>query len=234
MTEEREQPQYRLMEDPNIGAGWGITEPFRKDRTPAWASVFALLLAIVPGVIDRYRTGHWDSYDPTIAVLTATLIALIWTAHYTYRGVRYATQAREQADLRRRLTRMSIAAAVISELDWLGISLQLIAMRIETKGVRFLDRPQLRHALESVDLFSSATASKLSEFDAVLRQIESHALLYAAEHDADEYNALTHGIGNAGVPVLKRDPQRVDDIRRMIAAAETMMPLLKQQLLFEF
>jgi hypothetical protein len=216
------------------GVIWGFTEPFRTDKTPAWASILALLVAVAPGLAERYEHGRWGGYDPTIAVLTATLIALIWTAHYTFRAVRHARQAEERAETRRQLARMSIAAAVSAELEWLELSLDIVSGRIETKGVRFLERPQLRIALENLELFSSGTASKMSEFDAVLRQIESHALLYAADHEAAEEAALKHKIGQSGVPALSRDPAWVEDIRRIITSAKAMIPLLKRQLLSEF
>lgn len=86
---------YRLtLRDHIRGAIWGFSEPFRRDRTAAWASVLALLLAVAPGFTERYQKGRWGDYDPTIAVLTATLIALIWTAHYTFRAVRHAPPGR--------------------------------------------------------------------------------------------------------------------------------------------
>ena len=211
-----------------IGYAWrGITEPFRVDRTPAWITL-AIVIIGAPILFRRLHRGDFSAADFGTVVLTATLIALVWTAHYTYRSVRQGRQQREQDDLRREFTRMSLTAALGPELDYLQLSLTLVAARIETRGVRFLDRPQLQRALENLDLFPSSTARMLGEFDSVLRQIESQASLYAADHEAAEQAALTHGVGVAGVPALNRNPEWVESIRKIIGGALTMIPILKQ------
>ena len=211
----------------------GIVRLFREEKTPMWASLFALLLAVWPGFVEWRQRGTWGEYDPTIAVLTATLIALVWTAHYTFRAVRHAKQAEERAEARRRHKRMAIAAAVETELYYLHLSLEVVRVRIETRSVRVLERPQLQQALENLDLFSVDTASKLTEFDSVLQHIESHALLYAADHEAAEHAAATHRMGVVGVPLLNRNPTWVEDIRKMVGGAQSMIPLLKRLLLAE-
>jgi hypothetical protein len=222
-----------------IGDRWrwfvrGATEPFRVDKTPAWASVIALSLALGPGAIDRYQSGRWDSYDPTVAVLTATLIALIWTAHYTFRSVKHARQVEQREKARRLLAKNSMAVAVIEELDYLKPSLALMHGRIAVSGVRFLERPQLRHALAHIDLFSAPVAADLSRFDSILRQIESHAALYDADH-ADAV-AMMESIGllrASGPNLLDFSPERVANIRTMIESAQTVIPFLNQRLLEE-
>jgi hypothetical protein len=234
MTDQQEESQYRLTGDPNVGAGWGITEPFRKDRTPAWASVFALILALVPGMVDRYQTGHWDAYDPTIAVLTATLIALIWTAHYTFRSVQHARQAEERENTRRRLARISMAVAVMAELDYLEPSLALMHGRIAVSEVRFLERPQLRNALDHIDLFSSATAGDLSRFDSIIRQIESHVALYENDYTTAIAQVTgTYSGAVAGPRLLEYNAAWVASIRKMIEGAQAVIPLVKNRLLEE-
>jgi hypothetical protein len=105
--------------------------------------------------------------------------------------------------------------------------------RIGLKGIHFLERPQLRHALAHIDLFSSAAAADLSRFDSILRQIESHAALYAADHAAAEEQAVTLGIGVGGRPLLDYNPRRVEDIRKMIEDAQALIPLLNNRLLGE-
>lgn len=212
-------------------AWWNTTEPFRLDRTPAWITlgIFAVSL---PLLVWRLLHG-FTADDFGTVVLTATLIAILWTAHYTFRGVRHARQAREQDAVAQRLARISMAVAAMAELDWLEPSLVVLETRIDTRRVKFLERPQLRHALENIGMFSSSAASRLSEFDAVLRQIEAQCALYGADHEAAEYDALTHGIGVTGVPTLNRNPKWVQDIRQLITAARTMIPILKTVLLAE-
>jgi hypothetical protein len=212
---------------------WGVSEPFRTDKTPAWASLVALFIAVAPGLSQRLDEGAWGEYDPTIAVLTATLIALIWTAHYTFRAVRHARQAEERAELRRRLTRASIAAAVSAELDWLQPSLAILRARIHTREVSFLERPRLQDALSNLDLFSSASATSLSEFDAILQQIESQCALYGAEHEAAEHAAIAYQYGSVLIDPLRRDPNWVETIRKFIDTAQELIPHLKNQLLQE-
>jgi hypothetical protein len=209
----------------------GISEPFRLDRTPAWITL-GILLVGVPVLAWRLRHG-FTAEDFSTVVLTATLIAILWTAHYTFRGVRHSRQAREQDEIRRQLTRMSIAAAVSAELDWLEPSLALLTARIETRGVRFLERPQLQHALANLDLFSSASASRMSEFDSVLRQIEAQCALYGADHDAAEQQAIAYQYGAAGVPALNRNPEWVESIRNLIKTAQALIPHMKSQLMRE-
>lgn len=231
---------YRLTSRDHIrGAIWGFSEPFRRDRTAALASLLALLLAVAPGVAQRIEKGTWGEYDPTIAVLTATLIALIWTAHYTFRAVRHARQAEERENVRRRLARQSMALGVMAELDYLGPSLALMHRRVVVHGIEFLERPLLRHALAHIDAFSNPAATDLSRFDSVLRQIESHAALYGADHFAaadrvDQVRAKSGpywGIQPQGL--LDYDPKEVANIREIIAGAQALIPLLKTRLLGE-
>jgi hypothetical protein len=236
------QPEvYRLtVADRLRGFLWGISEPFRVDQTPAWASVLALLLAISPGVSERLGKGRWGEYDPTIAVLTATLIALIWTAHYTFRAVRHARQAEERADVRRVFERRSMAVGVIAELDYLKFSLAVMRTRIVVYGVHFLGRPQLRNALAHINMFSPPAATALSEFDSVLRQIESHAALYTADfslaqerHEREVQRSWVGSVTYRPSKILEYDASRIDGIRKMIDDAQALIPLVNQRLIAE-
>lgn len=212
-------------------AWWNTTEPFRVDRTPAWITL-GILLVGVPLLAWRLFNG-FSAADFGIVVLTATLIAILWTAHYTFRTVRHARQAEERAERRRSLTRMSMAAAVSAELQWLQPSLSLLRARIHTRQVRFLERPRLRDALSNLDLFSVSVASSLSEFDAILQQIEVQCALFGADHEAAEHAAIAYRLGSVAVDPLKRDPQWVETIRRFIDAAIDLIPILKHRLLTE-
>lgn len=74
-------------------------------RRLAWLfTVVAVLLAVGPG-ISAIFAGHVASYDAGLAVLTATLIAIVWYTHFTYQAVeasRYSAQAtRESAEAMR-------------------------------------------------------------------------------------------------------------------------------------
>lgn len=213
-------------------AWWSLTEPFRLDRTPSWITLGILAVGL-PLLVWRLFHGFTASDFGTV-VLTATLIALIWTAHYTFRSVRHARQVEERENTRRRLARMSMAVGVMEELDYLKPSLALMHSRITVRGIHFLERPQLRHALAHVDLFSSAAAGDLSRFDSILRQIESHAALYEADHTAAYAQIGATYLGTKAAPhLLEYNSGWVEDIRKMIEGAQTLIPLLKQRLLEE-
>ncbi|HEX9130570.1 MAG TPA: hypothetical protein VF850_15500 [Gemmatimonadaceae bacterium] len=61
-----------------------IWDAFLANPYPMWLSAIALALGIGPSGLRFLWTLKPAEYDPTIAVLTATLIALIWTANYAY------------------------------------------------------------------------------------------------------------------------------------------------------
>ncbi len=212
-------------------AWWGLTEPFRLDRTPSWITLGILAVGL-PLLVWRLFHGFTASDFGTV-VLTATLIALIWTAHYTFRSVRHARQVEERENTRRRLARASMAVGVMKEMEFLKPSLDLMDARIAVRGHHFLERPQLRHALAHIDLFSPAAANDLSQFDSILRLIESLSALYGGDHADAEEQAVTLGIGVKGRELLDYNPRRVADIRKMIAGAKALIPLLNQRLLGE-
>jgi hypothetical protein len=224
---------YRISVADRIrGFVFGITEPFRKDRTAAWASLLALSLAVAPGISQRIERGTWGSYDPTISVLTATLIALIWTAHFTFRAVKHARNAEERDNFRRLSARQSTIAGVMAELDYLQLALEIMHERIAVKKVQFLERPQLRNALARIDLFSYAAAGDLSRFDGFLRQVESNVALYEADYEAALASAADSWIGKRTAPsLLEFNPERVQLIRTLIESAQKVIPLLGHQLM---
>lgn len=209
----------------------GLTEPFRLDRTPAWITL-AIAAVSIPLLIWRLSHG-FTAGDFGTVVLTATLIALIWTAHYTFRAVRHARQVEERENARRGFSRQSMAVGVMAELDYLNLSLALMRSRIAVRGVRFLERPQLRHALSHIDMFSRETATRLSQFDSILRQIESHVALYEADFVAANYINEKGWFGASRTDLLAFDTKRVEDIRTLIEGATIVIPHLLQQLLQE-
>jgi hypothetical protein len=209
----------------------GITEPFRLDRTPAWITL-AIAAVSIPLLVWRLSHG-FTAGDFGTVVLTATLIALVWTAHYTFRAVRHARQVEERESIQRRLARQSMAMGVIAELEYLKPSLALMHARIAVRGVHFLERPQLRHALSRIDLFSSAAAHDLSQFDSILRQIESHAILYGADYAAAKEQAEKSWVGGSGGALLNYNSKWVGEIRTMIESAQTLIPHVGRRLLEE-
>jgi hypothetical protein len=69
----------------------------RRFRTAFWTSVAASAVAIFLAVVPNWG----GSYDPNLAVLTATLIAIIWYTFFTYCALHKAEESRLQYDVRR-------------------------------------------------------------------------------------------------------------------------------------
>jgi hypothetical protein len=122
----------------------------------------------------------------------------------------------------------------MEELEYLKPSLALMHGRIAVRGIHFLERPQLRHALAHVDLFSPAAASDVSLFDSILRQIESYSALYEADYAiAVQHVERTWAGAKPSPGLLEYDPKWVADIRKMIEGAQALVPHLNQRLLGE-
>ena len=93
----------------------------RLARSIAWmASGVSVFLATLPAVVSWPGFGIaavFRLYDPTVAVLTATLVAVIWYSYFTFMSVRRVEEARdfEQRTNIRRLvsTVMAIRAQVL-------------------------------------------------------------------------------------------------------------------------
>lgn len=134
------------------------------------ATAAALLLAVVlPTVAEIFDHGRLPAYDPELAVLTATLIAIIWTAYHTFQ---LAHQARLQSasDLRRlKQTGMALRSGLIAELEDFGPA---ILRRAELSGPDdpiVFPREQLARALAHPELFSPPEMAVLATLDYLLR-----------------------------------------------------------------
>lgn len=75
-------------------------------------SLTALIFAILPGILFYIRTGKIADYSPEIAILTATLIAIIWYTAYTYDNLKHQ-QKRSEQEMR------SLSTALLSEMRWI-------------------------------------------------------------------------------------------------------------------
>lgn len=84
-----------------------MSEAFRTNPYPMWLSAIALALGIGPSGLRFLWTFKLAEYDPTIAVLTATLIALIWTANYAYLAVKRSEFEFERTGERQRIRRVA-------------------------------------------------------------------------------------------------------------------------------
>jgi hypothetical protein len=164
-----------------------ISETVQRDPVPFVLSAIALGLGVGPGwpFLWTFRLAR---YDPTIAVLTATLIALIWTADYTFHAVRDGRIREQRESDRRDSARKSILGGLVAELDaqytWLGqLSEQLYLVRIPR-----LDRPMMAEALRNAQLFEGDVIPVISNFnthfqviDGALTRLTDHASTMAPE-----------------------------------------------------
>lgn len=134
---------------------------------PCLFTAVALLLVLWPG-IDALVSGGKSDYDPTAAVLTATLIAIIWYTYYTFEILQHART--RDAEERRR-ARESLASGVLAELRWLEEALEQVYVSGPFLIQDILEHPLLLQAISQSTLFKPSTVGKLSYFLALLRDV---------------------------------------------------------------
>jgi len=126
----------------------------------AWiGSTVAVILALIPGISDLI-IGRTPSYNPELAIFTATLVAVVWYVYWTYRVVLVPTVENE---MQRQVHRGSLATALIAELQWLD----RILRDIYEQGHWAYDPifyPLLERAEQNLHIFSSDTISKIANF----------------------------------------------------------------------
>lgn len=130
-----------------------------KSTLIAWlASAGAVMLVAV----DVALPEPWsERYRAELAVLAATLIAVIWYTRYTFESLEHA-RTRDERDLTRR--RRSLATGVLAELKRVEGGLrQLHAWG--PRGYLNWDRPATAAAIRQLDLFEPETAARLVEFE---------------------------------------------------------------------
>lgn len=169
-----------------------------RDIVPFGFSVLALVMGIGPGW-RFFWTHHFAEYDPTIAVLTATLIALIWTANYTFHAVQDG-RSREIRDEERRLSaRKSILSGVVAEFEaqdrWLEqVSLQLYHVRIKR-----LDRPMLAEALRNAYLLDPDVTAMLAALSTTFQAVEGRLEKLTDEMRRFEPDFMNLGVDRAEI-----------------------------------
>jgi len=135
-------------------------------RLWAWTmTVASSLLAIAPGGMELVR-GREPTYDASLAVLTATLITVIWYTQYTFETLQHS---RNQHEVERQRSRRTVATGLLEELKWLDGILAQIYQHGPYSFYDPLAHPMLDVALAQSALFESATMESLTEFHALLR-----------------------------------------------------------------
>jgi hypothetical protein len=149
----------------------GIARTIGRDWPPFLLSAFAIGLGIGPGWI-ALRHFRLAEYDPTIAVLTATLVALIWTADYTFHAVNDGRRREEREEQRRASARKSILDGVVAELNSSDMWLEQVDKYLYHVRVRKLERPMMAEALRNADLFEDRIIPIISQMSAHFQVIE--------------------------------------------------------------
>lgn len=113
---------------------------------------------------------------PEIVVLYATLLALIWTAYHTYRGVEHARMLVKREDTAAVTARTSICTALYVEIVNLNDALTIVTRDLVTadEAGEFLPRPQIRIALSRSDLLAPGVASQIVGLEGRLSRIEAN------------------------------------------------------------
>jgi hypothetical protein len=153
-----------------------------KEKGIAWAATIAsLVIAAAPGITLFATTGRLGDYDASNAVLTATLIALVWTTYHTVVGIR---QSAKQADEQYQAG-ISEAAALMSsvavELSALEQALLFIEQKIYLADLSILDHPQIDYALTRPGILPKGTIGNLAVLDGTLRTMRASLALFGAD-----------------------------------------------------
>lgn len=125
------------------------------------SSTFAsIILAILPGVISLIKYKSTTSYNPNIAILTASLIGLIWYVYWTYR---LAINPKIEKLETKEEYKASLATALMVELQWINKNLRDI-YNGEVWAFDPISYPLLIQAEHNINIFSTTTITKIVAF----------------------------------------------------------------------
>ena len=148
-----------------------------KVRMIPWVfTATSLALALLPGALALIQ-GSKSYYDSTLAVLTATLVAIIWYTYFTFETLQHA-QTRDAEERRR--ARQSLASGVLAELRWLEEVLEQVYVEGPFVIQDVLEHPLLQQAITQSTLFHPTTVEKLSHFHSLLRDVRNGMNEYRA------------------------------------------------------
>lgn len=150
-----------------------------KDKWSYWFAIVATCTAIILSILPVFFVRH-DAleYDPTIAVLTATLIALIWTAYHTFQSVAHSRAAVIFSKHLRTRSREFQYNAVLIESHYLEQAIELMVKDIDAYDLHLFARPRLCEAANKVDLVRVEVGALVSAVDSQLRLIEGNIRLW--------------------------------------------------------
>lgn len=135
-----------------------------------FGTVITVLLSSLSGVICFVQTGHLGEYDPEIAVLAATLLAIIWYVYWTFRAVLEPVRV---ADKQRDLFKTNLSSALLVELQGLDYVIRTIYKEGQW-SYDPLDHPYIEEAVANLNLFSTKTIHSLSRLHSRLRDLRNY------------------------------------------------------------
>jgi hypothetical protein len=151
-------------------------------RRVAWLATFAAaVLAVLPGIVGllQGRTVHMES---TVAVLTATLIAVIWYTRFTYEALELS---RSQIAAERTRAKASLATALLAEIQWLLPRLKGYFQN-PRRATGSLAHPVLSEVIKNATLFDPSTIRRHRRLPSVTggspgRRAKGHGCAFGSE-----------------------------------------------------
>ncbi len=141
------------------------------NKSISWAfasSIIAILLATAPGLFSLIKFGKIAPYQSDIAMLLATLLAVIWYTAYTYDILVYH-KTKSQNEVK------SLSTALLSELKWLFSILNEFAVRgyfSDTTTPTPLPIPILSSAIKNSTILNSECVHEITYLYRALNHFE--------------------------------------------------------------
>jgi hypothetical protein len=129
----------------------------------------SILLSSLSGFVAIFH-GHVATYDANVAVLTATLVAVIWYTQFTFEALAFTRQRDNQERQRAKAT---LATGLLEELSWLEGMLEQTYVDGPYSYYDPFDHPLLASALANSTLFGPDTVASLARFHALLRDVRA-------------------------------------------------------------
>lgn len=195
------------LREPPRTLAFGLRAMYALDKTPTLITLATAIIAVAyvvfPEIGSRIAGGT--------LILTATFVAVVWTAHYTYRSVKHGRSLIAREDHRLRHERIVLLDAVLADLALLDSVLALPAEALKHASPRFLERPNLERAVERGHLLDSETARRLADFQGAMHLLER--LILSLQLSANRQ--------------AKADPEALRQLDELMSAVRKSLPSVR-------
>jgi hypothetical protein len=196
-----------------------VGESAAREPFPMVLSGLAVVVGIWPGIWEAITRGRLGDFDPGLMALYLTIIALIWTAHFTYLGVQHAKSDAVAKGHLRDLERSVLIAGLLAELHHITTTVEVIGSGIFQSGDQLLNHQQLRLAQRRLDLLNPDVSYLLSSVGTMLD--------FVSGMSRDWQRSTPHA--RSGVDEARADPDHADsigsiqrEIKRLVAALKEL------------